>query len=182
MKRSNKNISGSAHLLILLGLLIIAAPLAANAQTKDQRNESATNAAGIVEPSETVAAVDPGPGFKPFQTVVSITQQQGVAISQANVVTVPAGKRLVIEFVNYTGQVPSGQRVVAFNLVTFGAGYSFLVNEQPAMANGDVIFRAAQQLRLYVENSAVGMIVVRSSAAGTATYQVAISGYFEDVN
>lgn len=182
MKRSNKNISGSVRLLILLGLLIIAAPLAANAQTKDQRNESATNAAGIVEQSETVAAVDPGPGFKPFQTVTFFTQQPGVALSPVSIVIVPAGKRLVIEFINYTGQVPAGQRVVAFNLAAFGGAYSFLVNEQPAMSNGDVIFRAAQQLRLYVENSAVQTLVVRSSAVGTATYQVAISGYFEDVN
>jgi hypothetical protein len=164
-------------------MFIVATPLAAHAQTKDLSNDLAPSTTEIINQSEPVAALDPGPGFKPFQTTVTFTQQQLVNVSTVNLVTVPAGKRLVIEFVTVTAQVPPGQRIAAFNLFAGAGIYSLLVNEQPTTVSGDAIFRAAQQLRLYADpNTQVQMFIARSSTAGIGQYQVALSGYFEDAN
>jgi hypothetical protein len=184
MKLSKHTFSGSVRLLMLLGLLIVAAPLVANAQTKDLSNDSAPSAGEITNQSDVVTAIDPGDGFQPFQTMVVFNQQPGFNSSQVDILTVPTGKRLVIEFVTVNTQLPSGQRAVSFQLVPGGgAAFFLLVNEQPAAVNGDAIFRAAQSLRLYANpGTLVRINLGRSSSLGIGQYQVAVSGYLEDAN
>jgi hypothetical protein len=123
---------------------------------------------------------------QPFQAGVGVTQT-GTNVSLVTIATVPAGKRLVIEFVSMLGQVPPGEHVELLELNTIadpfgGATHELLVNEQPAAVSGDALFRASQQVRLYANaGSQVKALFRRSSSAGDATYTATISGYLVDV-
>jgi hypothetical protein len=108
-------------------------------------------------------------------------------VSTVSVAIVPAGKRLVIEFISATGQVPAGQHVVAWQINTIappfgGAVHDLLVHEQPAFVNGDALFRASQQVRLYANpGSEVRALLTRDDSVGQGQFTVTISGYLVDV-
>jgi hypothetical protein len=132
---------------------------------------------------------DANDGRQPFQSSAS-SIQEGTNVSMVTVATVPAGKRLVIEFVSATGQLPPGQHVAAWQITTIapptgGATHDLLVNEQPPFVNGDALFRTSQQVRLYANSgSTVGDVRVgfsRSSSVGIGQFHVTISGYLVDV-
>lgn len=123
---------------------------------------------------------------QPFQAGASITQA-GTNVSLLDIATVPTGKRLVIEFISATGQVPVGQHVelMEINTVTDpfgGLTHQLLVHAQPPAVIGDSLFRANQQLRLYANaGSQVKALFRRSSNAGNGVFVVTISGYLVDV-
>src|SRR5436190_23708734 len=136
MKPSNNKVSGAIRLVMLFGLLIVVTPPAAYVQTKDPINDSAPSVTDIVTKSDALAVIDPGPGVQPFQTVIGITQLSNT-ISSADLLTVPAGKRLVIEFINMTAELPPGQRVYMFSINTGGIPFDMLLIQQPAAIDGD---------------------------------------------
>ena len=124
---------------------------------------------------------------QPFQAIGSITQNSGTNASTIVIANVPAGKRLVIEHISATGEVPSGQRVTHFGILTLtlpvgGLNHDLLVNEQPAAADGDAVFRASQQVRLYAEpGSQVQTTFIRNISTGQASFHMVISGYLVNV-
>lgn len=180
MRISKNKYFGSLRSLLLLGLLFASGMALANAQTKELTSEEAPRDVEVVSRSTDLAAIDPGTGFQPFQTSVNFNQAPLSNASLVDVATVPAGKRLVIEFVSVNAQIPAGQRMTGISLMAPRQFY-LLVNEQPPSAGGDAIFRAVQQLRLYASSgSTVQIGVFRSGNSGTGQFQVALSGYFED--
>jgi hypothetical protein len=124
--------------------------------------------------------------FQPFQTSVGATEI-GTNVTTLPVTTVPAGKRLVIEFVSMSGQVPPGEHVELFQLNTIagpvgGATHDFLVNPQPDAVIGDALFRTSEAVKIYANpGSQVSALIRRNSTAGTAFYAVTISGYLVDL-
>ena len=118
--------------------------------------------------------------FTPFQAVANSTQS-GNNVSTVTVATVPAGKLLIIEYVSMAAQVPPGQHAEIMEITTSaglgGISFPFVIHAQPAAVIGDSLFRTNQDLRLYAAaGTTVSALFRRSSGAGTATYQVAISG------
>jgi hypothetical protein len=123
---------------------------------------------------------------QPFQNATN-SVQSGTNVSVATIATVPAGKRLVIEFVSMTGQVPPGQHVELLQITTVagtsgGITHDLLVNPQPDAVIGDALFRASQQVRLYANaGTQVQALFRRSSSAGNATFEATLSGYLVDM-
>jgi hypothetical protein len=119
---------------------------------------------------------------EPFQAAANVTQLSGANAGVLTFPTVPAGKRLVIEYVTASGQVPPGQFVELLNVsTTSGNGavtHNLLVFAQPPAGNGDTVARAAQQVKLYAnDGTSVKVIFRRSSPAGVAFFGATISGY-----
>ena len=168
-------------------------PTAAQGTTTVAGNVSISNTPTVNLASGTtvnVAASSPIPvsfttQLDPFQNAASTTES-GTNVSTLNVATVPAGKRLVIEFVSMTGQVPPGQHVEIMELTTSnglgGISHAFVIHPQPDAVIGDALFRANQSLRLYANaGTQVTALFRRSSTAGSANYLVTISGYLVDM-
>jgi len=151
-------------------------------------------AANTVRLANTTASplpvVDANDARQPFQASTS-SIQDGTNVSTVTVATVPAGKRLVIEFVSATGQVPAGQHVAAMQITTIapptgGHTHELLVNGQPPFVNGDALFRASQQVRLYADPGSTGGAdvrahFIRSGIEGQGQFSVTISGYLVNV-
>lgn len=133
-----------------------------------------------------VPIVNSNDARQPFQKT-AVGTQNGTNASTLTIATVPAGKRLVIEFISVSGQVPPGQHVEFFHLDTvagpFGAAsHDLLVNAQPDAVIGDALFRASQQVRVYADTGTqVSVMVRRNSNAGSASYGATISGYLVDL-
>jgi hypothetical protein len=126
------------------------------------------------------------PASQPFQKTTS-TVQSGTNVSTLTLATVPAGKRLVIEFISASGQVPLGQHVESWGVLTVapptgGAQHELLVTAQPPAVIGDALFRTSQQVRLYADpGTSVQTIIRRNSGAGSATFLMTVSGHLVDV-
>ena len=123
---------------------------------------------------------------EPLQAARNAVMNAGSNVAAVDIVSVPFGKRLVVEQISMTGQVPPGQVVPTFCLITIAGGGGFqhdlLVNVQPPAVNGDALFRASQQVRLYADpGSPVRTTFVRSSPLGKATFSVTLGGYLVDV-
>ncbi len=123
---------------------------------------------------------------QPFQLATNSTQN-GTNVSVETIGTVPAGKRLVIEFVTMTGQVPAGQHAEIFEITTStdplgGVSHQLVINPQPDAVIGDALFRSSQQVKLYANaGTQVNVLFRRSSSAGLATFGATISGYLVDM-
>jgi hypothetical protein len=123
---------------------------------------------------------------QPFQVSANSTQV-GNNVSTVTIATVPAGKRLVIEWVSMTGQVPPTQHAEIMEISTIagpfgGASHQFVIEEQPDAVIGDALFRSNQSLRLYADpGTQVSALFRRNSGAGLATWNATISGYLVDV-
>ena len=133
----------------------------------------------------TVAVMNINDAAQPFQASAS-ADQSGTNVSTLNVATVPAGKRLVIEWVTMGAQVPPGQHAEILSITTSsgtgGHSHSFVIHPQPDAVIGDAIFRANQSLRLYANpGTTVSALFRRNTSAGTANWGVTISGYLVDV-
>jgi hypothetical protein len=146
-------------------------------------------------PSVTIANTVPVPvqpafpmGFQPFIRNVELAATNGSWGGQAAPLTVPAGKMLVIEHVSARIDLPNGQSIGSFALLTqslSGSGGLFFIAPQPQaiQANtGASVFVANSALRLYVTpQSTVQFGFDRSSPDRDSTYgYVTISGYVVD--
>jgi hypothetical protein len=102
---------------------------------------------------------------------------------------VPAGKRLVIEFVSVNATIGEGEKMHAF---IRGGGFTdaihpIIMNFQVTVASRD-LFAGAQLMRMYAEpGTTVEILVSRRDAAdtgavgGNAFIETSISGYLVDV-
>jgi len=188
---------------VLVVALLLASPLTSNAvpSEKDVRvinttlepvptaAQGTTTIAGNVNVANSTANPVPvsftSDPFQPFQGAAGTTET-GTNVSTVNVATVPAGKRLVIEFVSMTGQVPAGQHVEIMEITTSsgigGVSHAFVIHAQPDAVSGDALFRANQSLKLYANaGTQVSALFRRSSTLGQANYHLTISGYLVDM-
>ncbi|MGE0132034.1 MAG: hypothetical protein AB7U82_28465 [Blastocatellales bacterium] len=124
-------------------------------------------------------------GVTPFHQSASGTFING-SISGSGIIVVPSGKRLVIEFASVFANVPPGQNVFQAGLSTEIKGervQHFLSRDvQGPHAGGADMFTASQSLRLYADGgTAIIFSVARSSADGSGSFAVTISGYLIDI-
>jgi hypothetical protein len=117
-----------------------------------------------------------------FQTAKYFIQQPNTNLNVVDVVSVPVGKRLVIEHICMEGKVPPNQVVSGFEILCNGFWHDLLVNKQPPAGNGNAVFRASQLVRLYADSGTlVRATFVRSSALETGAFNVVVSGYLVDM-
>lgn len=161
-----------------------AVPTVAQGTTTIAGNVSVTNTPTVnLAPGTSVACTTAAP--EPYQKYVGATNT-GTNVHTFSLGTVPAGKRLVIEFVSAHGQVPPGTHVELFHLNTVaGSGgaatHDLLVHAQPAAVIGDAIFRASQQVRIYADPGTTVTALVRTNTNGQTSCAIAISGHLVDL-
>jgi hypothetical protein len=180
-------------LLVVLPLTTQAAPsdkdvvvINTPAQPVPTAAQGTTTVAGTVSlaPGTTVNVLS-NDARQPFQAAASQVQN-GTNVSTLTIATVPAGKRLVIEFISLSGQVPPTQHVELMQVLTVtdtgGVFHDMLIHEQPDAVIGDALFRSVQSLRLYANaGTQINVVLRRSSSIGQATYGASISGYLVDL-
>ena len=123
----------------------------------------------------------PGGGGAPTSPYFQI--QMGISLDQSPVgvasFPVPAGKRLVIEYVSASGVVPAGQSLI-YSVSTGSVEHLIPVTQQAPDAYA-VICVAGQQTRLYAEpGSTVVLGVQRTGFGGSASANISISGTLMD--
>ena len=182
---------------LMVVALLLAAPASHAASDKDVRviNTAAEAIPTVAQGTTTIAGtVNLAPGTtvnvagaaqQPFAATVGSVQPNLTNVSTATLATVPAGKRLVIEFVTMTGQVPPGQFAEIMEITTNagsgGISHPLVIHAQPPAVIGDSVFRSNQDLRLYATGgSNVTVLFRRTSSAGQATFFATISGYLVD--
>ena len=116
----------------------------------------------------------------PFQASVEISLPAGTG-GQNAFVQVPAGKRLVIEYVSGDALMPTGQKCL-FSVLTSLAGQTTATQhrlETGALGKFGApdLFRTAQVLRLYaVPGTTVTLRADRDNTTGAATARMSLSG------
>jgi hypothetical protein len=120
---------------------------------------------------------------QPFQAGTLVSVPNGQLLGVAVVTTVPAGKRLVIEFVSALVFVPAAQHVVELSLQSPPGSYSHYLTPVPLGRNGlNDEFVASQSLRLYANaGQRVQVAVSRTGSNGPASALVSLSGVLVDV-
>jgi hypothetical protein len=136
-----------------------------------------------VRPGDAAAVADPASRneAEPFQRQVSV--RLGARESTATF-AVPQGKRLVIEYVSVSGQLPFGQRLlVALDTSVDGeAATHFLVPARPDFAritgvDGDIV-RFRQWLRVYADGGTdVKVRAAQSGHWGSGSASVTVTGF-----
>ena len=128
--------------------------------------------------------------FSPFQGVAGIFIPAGSLIGQATLTTVPAGKRLVVEYLDGRAELPVGQRIT---IVRFLADVSPFVQIEHCFGadfqatgqatGGPVDWHTFNHLlRAYADpGTGIEVFVNRSNSAGTASARVNLTGYFVSV-
>jgi hypothetical protein len=126
------------------------------------------------------------PARQIYQNTRTINLGDGTAGTNIFFSPVPAGKRLVIEFVSVNGHVPSGQAWQMAQIgVTHFSTFYYDIEVKPhgpsPFAGGDQ-FGGSQQVRLYCDaGETPSFFAQRSASAGEASIVMNISGYFVDV-
>lgn len=118
---------------------------------------------------------------------------QAQAACQANnvigclpiIYTVPAGKRLVIEFASMNANLPAGQTAQLAIQTSAGGetvNHHFPLTPPAVPFQGQGAAAAGQQVRLYADAGTVVTVQgTRNIATGTAFFNFSISGYLVDV-
>jgi hypothetical protein len=109
----------------------------------------------------------------------------GVNGTTAGFATVPAGKRLVVEFVSVTGTVPTGQKVTSASIEDHHPNLFHVLTVTPQGTQpvlGTDIFVASQQIRMYFEaGKSPSVSMGRDDTTGQMGIQATITGYFINV-
>jgi hypothetical protein len=126
------------------------------------------------------------PAFQPYIKSGSHFNQAGISDSIA--FDVPAGKRLVIELITVSLDLPAGQNQSSDQLLLNEGLAQQVTHELTPTAigdvgSGDVGFSTTQSLRAYAEagNGTVKIHVGRNTNAGTFSFSVSVSGYLVDI-
>jgi len=125
------------------------------------------------------------PAKQPFQAAVEINLPAGTG-GQNGFVTVPKGKRLVIEYASGEGFLPAGQKCL-FSVITSLAGQAtgtrhYLDSDALGKFGAPDYFRAGQVVRLYADSGTTVMLRAdRDIAAGDGLVRMSISGHLVDV-
>jgi hypothetical protein len=160
-----KKLSFVAMLLLgatILGATVFSEPIVRAAQAVEAKIVGPLDGQGNVK----VVVRDPEVGHEPWHVILGRDDEY----------TVPAGKRLVIEYANSIAQLQAGQQP-RWELDTFetggGQGYFFLGQSLPGCTNCYVM---SQALRLYV--SPGGVITAATPTVGVF---LRLSGYLVDL-
>lgn len=98
------------------------------------------------------------------------------------VIAVPAGKRLTVETVSFSGSIPTGQQLADVHIrVTTGGlenTYQMLLGHQGDRAGSSFYAKADTNARLYADGgSAIFAVGIRSEESGFADLDLRISGF-----
>jgi hypothetical protein len=165
-------------LAVLAAALVLASPDAAYAPPPFVQDVNVVNTPLPVEVTNTPAA-------EPVQHKCVCVISGGSATT-TDTVTVPSGRRLVIEFVSVRALVPIGQtpEVQIFTGTgglpsgTTSMGHSIALPVTPVPGGSVDVYHASQPVRLYADpGSGVTIHVARFQTTGTATFEVTFSGH-----
>jgi hypothetical protein len=156
--------------------------------------DAANNTVKIDTASPVPARDVDNPARQPFfgQFDVSISNGSNSGFGNLATSAVPAGKRLVIEYISALTSVPSGQKVTVIEIITAGApggaaSLTWLGADFKATFDGLDRFITSQPVRLYADSGAaigspaVRAYVSRDGDGGIGYSFVNISGYLVDV-
>lgn len=119
-------------------------------------------------------------GFQPFQAAVEIKlppNQEG----QNGFITVPKGKRLIIEYVSGEAFLPAGQKAV-FSVITSLAGdhtgtSHYLQSTSPGKFGAQEFFCTGQVVNLFADGGTTVMLRAdRDSGAGEGIARMSLCG------
>ena len=182
MSSFRKSLVGLAGLLALVSAVAILTPRTGlgqpNAPIPTQLNVHVKNT--LLD----VRDVD-NPARQPVQADAECSSEQlGCFLT---IYTVPAGKRLVIEYASMEANIPEGQ-ITQLRVTTVAGGVPSghrLPLSAPSVtfgSGGGHLTSVGQQVRLYADpGTSVVVVSLRTSNVGTATFRFTISGHLVDV-
>jgi len=187
MKQGNSYILAGIALVVLVGSLIMVWSQPARAGGgPDICINPACNTVRVASDVTNPVVVTERDTFErhAFQTTVTVTIDQGF-VGQNGFVTVPAGKRLVVEYASARGFVPAGQNMV-FSIDTNLNGenvseFHHVPSTQQFTSGNTAHFIAGGQVRIYADSGSVILRCDRDNANGTGTFIFTISGHLLDV-
>jgi hypothetical protein len=119
----------------------------------------------------------------PFETELGASFLNGAQFSEEMDIAVPAGKRLVIEFMSAQVRIPTGQFVTGEFATTVGglsAVHYLAMTPQGKFGGGD-IFALSQPMEVSADpNTPVRIHMFRSDVTGQGFVQLSVSGYLVD--
>ena len=121
------------------------------------------------------------PDLQPFQERVEFTLEPGVG-AWAGFVAVPAGKRLVIEYISGQAFLPIGQKATFSVLLSLQGQatdtWHFLESSSVGTIGGEDCFQCGRPVRLYADaETSVTLRTDRDVAVGTGISRMTLSGY-----
>jgi hypothetical protein len=120
---------------------------------------------------------------QPFQQMLDFDFADG-QITRSVSLSIPSGKRLVIEYASASLGVGQGQAIVHIEINTtvegVSAGHFLMAASQGTGAGGNGVFGASQQMRVYADDG-LFVNVQRNNGSGTAGGRVTLSGYLVDL-
>src|SRR5262249_6242230 len=147
-----------------------------------------------LNPTSTVPVFDvSNPALQPVYGTATVDVPSGVGnlslatltLVPGSIQAVPAGKRLVIEFVSLDVTVPSGQKVlISLEYGTGGQVASQRISTTPVLDMPGVVdvFTASQPVRLYADpGTSVSFSLKRSDSSGIGRVNVRVSGHYVDI-
>ncbi len=124
------------------------------------------------------------PARQPFQKEIIVNLNLGSDTGEDDVVTVPPGKRLVVEHASATGFVPVGQKLRVFVLTRFNSqltSVALVATPQGIIDNGRDVFVASNPVRLYAgSGDFVRAVARRNDSAGNGFVFFSVAGYLLD--
>jgi hypothetical protein len=137
----------------------------------------------VPTPSAVVTRDRDNRAFQPMQVVVGIALD--VLFGQATAITVPANKRLIIEFLDGRAEVPPGQTIIHVRVIAESGGESaehcYGAQLQGSSEGADNFTFNHATLAYADPGTDVIVIVNRSDTAGFGSAQVALTGHFVDL-
>ena len=136
-------------------------------------------------PTVTVQDRD-APARQPFQHFASF-QIEAPAFGGSDSFAVPAGKRLVIEYITFRSNIlTGGNQIVSFSLGNQGGGslggFGFVPQTTIQSAVGTIGFIAHEQLRAYCDpGTDVTVSAIRNSSVGSDTVSYTVTGFLVDI-
>jgi hypothetical protein len=171
----------------VLGSTVFREPIATAAQSVSATIAGPLDSEGNVKVHEQGTALvrdADNPASHPFQAQGNAELADGVNSELFELAQVPAGKRLVIEYVSATSVVPAGQRIVDFLVIVrqgnVGMGHAVPIQFQGSAGVTDWL-AAGEPTRLYADaGTTVRAFLLRTDTSGQANVMVRISGYLVD--
>lgn len=126
------------------------------------------------------------PARQPFQHFGSF-QIEAPAFGDSDSFAVPAGKRLVIEYITFRSNIlTGGNQIVSFSLSNQGGGsiggFGFVPQTTIQSAVSTTGFIAHEQLRAYCDpGTNVTVSAIRNSSVGSDTVSYTVTGFFVDI-
>ncbi|MBL8189010.1 MAG: hypothetical protein JNK38_13450 [Acidobacteria bacterium] len=148
----------------------------------------ASNAAVTINNGESNPVLVQGvnDGVTPFHQSVSGNFPSG-SVSASGVIPVPAGYRLVIEYVSASVLLPTGQNLhqasVSTQFKDVAVQHHLVRNEHgPHFSGNNNQFVVGQQVRLYADGGTpVIFSLARNNGTGSAGYSATVSGYLVNI-